>query len=118
MVFRSWNRRLRLLPAARLLAAILAPADAAAARLSTPDCDAAGIPVAVEVHALRSTDGNLTVTIYGDRAADLLAPGRKLVRKRVTRTAAHTTARLNPPRPGAVVAAESHHPNGPPASAT
>src|SRR3546814_17532366 len=103
MVFRSWNRRLRLLPAARLLAAILAPADAAAARLSTPDCDADGIPVAVEVHALRSTDGNLTVTIYGDRAADFLAPGRKLVRKRVPITGATTTACLNVPDRKSVV---------------
>src|SRR3546814_1538836 len=49
MEFRSLNRRLRLLPAAMLLAAILAPADAAAARLSTPDCDADRIPVALEV---------------------------------------------------------------------
>src|SRR3546814_18923544 len=57
MEFRSLNRRLRLLPAAMLLAAILAPADAAAARLSTPDCDADGLPVAVAVHAVPSPDG-------------------------------------------------------------
>lgn len=106
------NRRLRLPPVAMLLAALLAPADSSAARLAVPECDATGIPVNVEVHGLRSADGNLTVTIYGDRSEDFLAPGRKLARKRVAITGATTTACLTVPGPGGYAIAVYHDEDG------
>lgn len=105
-------RRLRLPPAALLLAALLAPIEATAAPLAAPQCEASGIPVDVEVHDLRSTAGNLTVTIYGDRAEDFLAPGRKLARKRVAITGATTAACLTVPRPGGYAVAVYHDENG------
>lgn len=106
------NRRLRLLPVALFLAAMLAPAESSSAPLAAPECEAAGVPVTVEVHDLRSTDGNLTVTIYGDRPDDFLAPGRKLARKRVAITGATTTACLTVPRAGGYAIAVYHDENG------
>lgn len=109
---RHLNRCLRLPLAALLLAAMLAPAESSAAPLAAPECEPAGIPVSIEVHELRSTAGNLTVTIYGDRADDFLAPGRKLARKRVAITGATTTACLTVPRPGGYAIAVYHDENG------
>lgn len=108
---RYLNRRLRLTPVALLLAMLIVPTAPSASRLAAPDCDAAGIPVSVEVRDLRSTGGNLTVTIYGDRAADFLAPGRKLARKRVAITGTTTTACLSVPRPGGYAIAVYHDEN-------
>lgn len=62
----------------------------------------------VEVTGLRSTGGNLTVTIYGGRPEDFLAPGRKLARKRVPIPAATAEACLDVPRPGTYAIAVYH----------
>lgn len=105
------SRRLRLLPAAILFAVTLAPVDTPAARHASPECGTTAIPVSVQVQGLRSTDGNLTVTIYGDRAEDFLARGRKLVRKRVPITGPTTTACLTVPRPGDYAVAVYHDEN-------
>ncbi|CAO3433304.1 DUF2141 domain-containing protein [Azospirillum doebereinerae] len=51
-------------------------------------CSGAAHPVRlhVAVSGLRSSDGMLTLTVYGDNPADFLASGKKLARVRVSAT--------------------------------
>jgi uncharacterized protein (DUF2141 family) len=102
------SRGVRLLWLAPCLAAMLCAGGAAAASGNAPECGDEGPPVTVDVGSLRSTDGNLTVTIYGDRASDFLAPGRKLARKRVPITGETTSVCINVPEPGTYAIAAYH----------
>lgn len=88
------------LPLALSAGALIGFEMPALAAADSADCEPGGIPVTVEVHDLRSTDGNLTITIYGDRPEDFLGPGRKLARKRVAISGPTTSACLSVPRPG------------------
>lgn len=97
----------------RRLALLLVPllAMSSIAKGTTPEaasCGDEGIPLHVEVHDLHSTAGNLTVTVYGDRPEDFLAPGRKLDRVRVPVTGSETTACLAVPEPGTYAIAVYH----------
>lgn len=82
----------------------------AAADLASPECSDEGVPLRVAVGQLRSTDGNLTVTVYGSRD-DFLAPGAKLTRKRVPITGTMTEACLTVPSVGTYAIAVYHDEN-------
>lgn len=97
---------------ATILSAVLWSGAAAAAGPAPAACDGPGIPLDVEVTDLRSTHGNLTVTVYGDRPADFLAAGRKLVRKRVAIPGPTTAACLPVPRAGTYAVAVYHDEDG------
>lgn len=83
----------------------------AAADLASPDCTDEGVPLRVAVDELRSTDGNLTVTVYGDDPDDFLARGAKLTRKRVPITGTATEACLTVPAAGTYAIAVYHDEN-------
>jgi uncharacterized protein (DUF2141 family) len=97
------------------LAALVLPlsfaAAAQSAKLASPACTDDGVPLRVAVSGLRSGDGNLTVTVYGDRPADFLAPGAKLTRKRTPIVGATTEVCLNVPAPGTYAIAVYHDEN-------
>lgn len=97
---------------AMLLAMGLVPGPVGAIGSDPAACAANGVPVNVEVRDLRNTNGELTVTIYGDRAEDFLASGRKLARKRLPITGSTTLACLTVPGPGVYAIAVYHDENG------
>lgn len=104
----SW-RNGALLPRVALAAGLLISTPGPlAASPDSAECGAGGTAVTVEVRGLRSMDGNLTVTIYGDRPEDFLGPGRKLSRKRVPVDGATTLACLPVPGPGDYAIAVYH----------
>ena len=103
------SERVRRSPLLACLFSCLFPMNLSAAGTHDPhDCEADGAFVNVEVIDLKNTNGNLTVTAYGDREEDFLAPGRKLLRKRVDITGSTTTVCLAVPKPGTYAIAVYH----------
>lgn len=96
---------------AALVLPLLPVFAAQASELASPDCGDEGVPLRVAVNQLRSTDGNLTVTVYGDDPDDFLAAGAKLTRKRVPITGSATEACLTVPAPGTYAIAVYHDEN-------
>ena len=101
----------RLLVLATLALPLSLVATAQSASLASPECTEEGVPLHVAVDQLRSTDGNLTVTVYGSDPDDFLAAGAKLTRKRVPITGAMTEACLTVPAPGTYAIAVYHDEN-------
>ncbi|MBB4315850.1 DUF2141 domain-containing protein [Roseospira marina] len=88
--------------AACLLAIVVGPEAARAAPRYTGDATACvedGHPVrlTVSVFGVRSGDGLMTITVYGDNPDDFLAPGKKLGRVRVAARQGVTEACLAVP---------------------
>lgn len=106
------NSRFGTLSAVLLAAIAMTPRPADASGSDPATCSTNGVAVNIEVQDLRNTKGELAVTIYGDRAEDFLAPGRKLVRKRLPVTGLTTRACLNVPGPGVYAIAVYHDENG------
>ncbi len=100
----------RLLFLATLALPLSLVSAAQSASLASPECSEEGLPLHVAVDKLRSTDGNLTVTVYGSRD-DFLAPGAKLTRKRVPITGSMTEACLTVPAVGTYAIAVYHDEN-------
>jgi len=98
---------LALLPAT-LAFALAAPAAAAA----SATCEGGETPLQVEIRDVRSADGNVTITVYGDRPEDFLSPGRKLLRERVPIVRDKATACLALPDTGAYAVAVYHDEDG------
>lgn len=104
---------------APLLAALLALAAPQAARaaewsLSPGDCPARPevAAVALAFSGVRSAEGSLVVTAYGDRAEDFLAKGRKLAKLGVAAAAGEVAACLTLPAPGVYALTVFHDADG------
>lgn len=86
------------------LFALATPGAAAAAdwELSAGACPARSGVAAVELvfGGVRASGGDLVVTVYGDRAEDFLAKGKKLAKRAVAAEAGTFAACLTLPAPG------------------
>lgn len=96
---------------AALILALLAGHGAAAAQIDCRGTDGE-VRLAVRVAGVRSTAGNVTITVYPDDPARFLAPRGKIARVRVPATRPATTACLPVPAAGAYAIAVYHDENG------
>lgn len=94
----------RICPIFALLGASLAASGAQA----VPCGPQAEAQLQVAVQGVRSGQGNVTITVYGDRPEDFLASGTKLVRHRVPANAGVTRDCLPLPGPGTYAVAVYH----------
>lgn len=68
--------------------------------------------IAVRVHGVRSSHGELVAVLYGENPDDFLKKGRRLARERVPARAGSATVYLTAPAPGLYAVAIYHDENG------
>jgi uncharacterized protein (DUF2141 family) len=86
-------------------------ATAASAQSPAPLGDT-GVRIAVRVHGVRSTGGEVVAVLYGDNPDDFLRSGKRLERARVPATTGVVVLELVAPRPGRYAIAVYHDENG------
>lgn len=78
--------------------------------LAPGDCSAAGQETRLQlvIDTVRSAKGNVTVVVYGDKASDFLAKGKKLVKVRLPAHPGTLKACLTLPKAGRYAVAAFH----------
>lgn len=97
--------------AAGLMFSLFVPAQAVGTDALTPgDCPTAGTDARLQlvVDTIRSSKGNVTVVVYGDKPSEFLAKGKKQVKVRMPAHPGTLKACLTLPKPGRYAVAAFH----------